>query len=368
MTESSTTMRVAREPDRSLFADVVGQEDAIEHLCNAARNPVHAYLFLGPSGAGPRRAAYGFAAALLCPHGGCGHCSTCERALAGIHPDVVVVERTGASLSVEEARRLIGLSQQKPFEASRQVLIVTDVHLASRAAPALLKTIEEPPASTVFVLLADDLPYSLSTVASRCVEVIFRPVSTPRMLEWLRDQGIDDHKSALVADMAAGDLERARLLASDPALVRRAEMWRNVPEELDGSGARIMSLVAALASSLDEGVAPLKASHERELAELALRAKEVGVRGVPGRKEVTDRHAREERRWRNDELRAGLAILARHYSSMLHRRVSDAGEIRLAEIDRALEAIGKAARALRHNPLERLLLESLLIGLDAVAA
>ncbi len=81
-----------------------------------------------------------------------------------------MVERTGPAVGVDEARRLVGLSQHRPFESTRQVLVVGDVHLAIRSAPALLKTLEEPPPSTVFVLIADDVPPELVTVASRCVD------------------------------------------------------------------------------------------------------------------------------------------------------------------------------------------------------
>ena len=154
---------------------MVGQPRAVAALRAAARNPVHAYLFRGPAGSGAAAAARAFAAAVLCPDGGCGHCETCRRALAGTHPDLVSVERTGASLGVDEARRLVALAQRRPYEAARQVLVVHDVHLAIRAAPALLKTVEEPPGATVFVLLADDMPPELATVASRCVEVALPP-------------------------------------------------------------------------------------------------------------------------------------------------------------------------------------------------
>ena len=65
----------------------------------AAVNPVHAYLFRGPAGNGGLAAAHGFAAALLCPDGGCGECATCRAALAGTDPDLHVVRRSGASVS-----------------------------------------------------------------------------------------------------------------------------------------------------------------------------------------------------------------------------------------------------------------------------
>src|SRR5271170_2470775 len=94
----------AAPPVAALFDQVVGQPRAVTQLTAAARRPVHAYLLHGPPGSGKRAAARGLAAALLCPDGGCGQCNTCRRALAGTHPDLTMVERSGAALDVEEAR------------------------------------------------------------------------------------------------------------------------------------------------------------------------------------------------------------------------------------------------------------------------
>src|SRR5665811_1485445 len=140
-------------PVAALFEGVVGQPTAVAQLRASARRPVHAYLLHGPPGSGKRAAARGLAAALLCPDGGCGTCNSCRRALAGTHPDLVTVERSGASLDVDDAREITTRAQKRPLESSRQVLLVPDVHLALKAAPALLKTVEEPPPSTVFILL-----------------------------------------------------------------------------------------------------------------------------------------------------------------------------------------------------------------------
>ena len=137
----------------------------------AAANPVHAYLFRGPAGNGGLAAAHGFAAALLCPDGGCGECATCRAALAGTDPDLHVVRRSGASVSKETMRQIVTLAQRRPLHAARQVIVVLDVHLVLDRAPVLLKTLEEPPGDTVFVLLADDVTPDLVTIASRCVEV-----------------------------------------------------------------------------------------------------------------------------------------------------------------------------------------------------
>src|ERR1700676_266214 len=89
-----------------LYADVVGQDAAVAALRAAAVRPVHAYLLVGPPGTGKRAAATGFAAQLLCPAGGDGTCDVCRRVLGKAHPDVVVVEREGAAISVDMAREI----------------------------------------------------------------------------------------------------------------------------------------------------------------------------------------------------------------------------------------------------------------------
>jgi DNA polymerase-3 subunit delta' len=100
-----------------LYAAVVGQDRAVEQLRAAARSPVHAYLLVGPAGTGKRAAARAFAAELLCPNGGDGTCDVCRRVLAGVHPDVVVVEREGAAMSVGHAR--LNLLQANHIESER---------------------------------------------------------------------------------------------------------------------------------------------------------------------------------------------------------------------------------------------------------
>ena len=366
----ATTM--ADRPARALFAGVVGQDAAVETLRVAARNPVHAYLFTGQPGAGPRAAARGFAAALLCRFGGCGVCRDCTRALAGNHPDVVLVERTGASLSVEDARRLVGLAQRRPFEGDRQVLVVTDVHLAVNSVPALLKTVEEPPPSTIFVLLADGIPPELVTVASRCVEVAFPPVATATIEQWLVADGVEDGLARLAAQSCGGDVDRARLLVDDTGLVDRLALWHSIPARLDGHGAVAGEVSREILAAVDLALAPLRARHAEELRLLGEDAKSLGERGVPGRKDVTDRQHREERRWRSEELRAGLGVLARAYRDQM---VADLEAARLDDpqgrrhargCETAVARITETAASMRRNPNETLLLEGLLVRLSKI--
>jgi len=363
----------ATPPNPALFDAVIGQERAVSRLMDAARRPVHAYLFHGPPGSGKRVAARALAAALLCPDGGCGVCNSCRRALAGSHPDLVTVERTGAALDVDDAREITTRAQRRPLESSRQVLLVPDVHLASKAAPALLKTVEEPPPSTVFVLLADDLPPGLATIVSRCIQVPFTAVA-PRVVErWLVDRGVPDEVAAAVAPASGGNLDRARLLADDPGFNGRRQRWRSVPGRLDGTGATAVTVADELLGLADEALTPLRERHARELAGLEEQAEAVGARGVPGRRGVEDRHKREERRWRTDDLRMGLAALADAYRDRLVATVDRDTPSGTPGVDaerRAasghVDAVGRAATALSRNVWEDLLLESLMVELSGM--
>lgn len=360
-------------PTLALFDEVVGQPGAVAQLRAAARRPVHAYLLHGPPGSGKRAAGRALAAALLCPNGGCGRCNTCRRALAGTHPDLVVVERSGASVDVDEARSIVTRAQRRPLEAARQVLMVTDVHLATKSAPALLKTVEEPPPATVFVLLADDLPPTLATIASRCVKVAFGPVSHADVVSWLVDRGVDPEHAETVAQASGGRLDRARLLVADPGFVARQQQWKSVPGRLDGTGAAAASVASELLESADEALAPLRDQHAEELAALAEQAELSGAKGIPGRKQVEDAHKREERRWRTDDLRFGLATLSAIYRDRLMAHAGAEAAVTThgatAETRRAVrqvEAIDGASLALGRNANEALLMDALMVELSGM--
>jgi DNA polymerase III subunit delta' len=360
-------------PVPALFDEVVGQPRAVAQLIAAARRPVHAFLLHGPPGSGRRAAARALAAALLCPQGGCGRCNTCRRVLAGVHPDLTEVERAGASLEVDEARSIVAQAQRRPLESSRQVLVVTDVHLAAKAAPALLKTVEEPPPATVFVLVADDIPPGLATIASRCVKVAFDAVPERAVADWLAGQGVDRVHAQSVARASGGRLDRARLLVNDAGFVARQDQWRSVPGRLDGTGAAAATAADELLASADEALAPLREQHARELSALADQAETMGAKGIPGRRQVEERHKREERRWRTDELRFGLATLAGVLRDRLVATADSpsaggtpgsAAEGRRAV--RQVDAADRASSALGHNANESLLIDALMVELSGM--
>jgi DNA polymerase-3 subunit delta' len=357
-------MTVTADPASSpLYGGVVGQERAVSQLQAAAVAPVHAYLLVGPPGVGKRTAAQSFAAALLCPHGGDGTCDSCRQALAGTHPDLVVVERQGAAISVPMAAEITRLALRSPVQSDRMVLVLVDFHLVSEAGPALLKTIEEPPASTVFVILAEHVPSELVTIASRCVRVDFGPLAPERVAAALESEGIPADVAFEAASAAGGRLDRARLLAGDPGFAARRAAWQAVPAQLDGTGATVARLVDSLLVATDTVLEPLRARHAGEQEALAEKIRLTGERGS-GRRELEERQRREERRLRMDELRSGLATLAGVYRDKLADGA--AGPAARAAVT-ALAAISDTNERLIRNPNEPLQLQALLLKLSRAA-
>ncbi len=348
------------------WAEVIGQEAAVSLLRGASgAGAVHAWLFLGPHGSGKRAAARAFAADLLAFE--LDEASDTEgaartRALAGAeqHPDLIVVERTGAAISAEQADDVVRRASRSATEGSRKVLLLDEFHLlAANVAPKLLKTIEEPPEGTFFMVLADELPPELVTIASRCVRVDFAPLSPDLIADRLVTEGITVGRAAEAASFAGGDLDRARLLATDDRLAIRVGAWRDLPRRLDGSGAVASVAVAELRAAIDDAEAPLRARHEAEVAELAERVERYGQRGS-GAADLERRHKRESRRLRTDELRLGLAALGAAYRDELVVAADPNPALG------ALAALHETGEALIRNPNEELLLLALALRLPSL--
>ena len=136
----------------------------------------HAWLVTGPPGSGRSTAALAFAAALVCPRGGCGDCEECVAVRHSAHVDVEHVVPEGVEYSVAEARELVGRSAISPARSSWHVFVVEDAdRLNDASANALLKSVEEPPQGTVWVLCAPSTEDVLPTIRSRCRRMLATP-------------------------------------------------------------------------------------------------------------------------------------------------------------------------------------------------
>ncbi|MGH9408192.1 MAG: DNA polymerase III subunit delta', partial [Vicinamibacterales bacterium] len=187
-------------------------------------------LFTGPEGVGKRLTAVALAQALNCdrqasestgrpaefPGSACGECRTCTRIARGVHADVVLVEPgESGSIKVDQVRDAIERSAYRPFEGRRRVVIVDPADaLIPEAQNALLKTLEEPPSASVFILITSTPDVLLPTVLSRCHRLRFAPLEAAEVAGVLmRDHGYSEKDAHAAAAAAGGSLGRA--LAED---------------------------------------------------------------------------------------------------------------------------------------------------------
>ncbi|HKY66285.1 MAG TPA: ATP-binding protein, partial [Acidimicrobiales bacterium] len=190
------------------WADVVGQAAAVRQLTAATAAPVHAYLLIGPPGSGSRELARGFAGLLLADADAT---SPADRErhlrLARVeqHPDLRVVEPEGNTFRRTDAERVVRSATLAPVEGRRKVVVATGCEdMEDEAAGLLLKTVEEPPASTVFVLLTTEIVPELVTIASRCVRIDVPALPTEAVAGRLVAEGVDPERAATAAAAAAG--------------------------------------------------------------------------------------------------------------------------------------------------------------------
>lgn len=189
--------------------------------------PSHAYAFMGPSGSGKAAVARALAAELLA-EGSDDPGETRRRALAdpSPHPDLVWLRPPGTQHLVEEVRdRVIGAVSYRPFEGARRLFVIEFADaMAEESQNALLKTLEEPPPYAHLILLTAEPAALLPTIASRCQAVTFAPLPTASIARRLADEepGIEPPTLSALAELAAGDLGRARILASETGRRLRA--------------------------------------------------------------------------------------------------------------------------------------------------
>lgn len=195
-----------------------------------------AMLFAGPAGVGKRRTAGALAEALNClarSSGGegnlvdaCGTCAACKRIARGAHPDVRVVEpgESGA-IKVEQAREVIDQVGYRPFEGRRRVVIIDQADAMVPAAQnAFLKTLEEPPSASIFVLVTAIADSLLPTVRSRCPRLRFAPLSAAEVAAVLmRDHGYGEAEARAAAAEADGSIGLALAVAAEDVTGAREE-------------------------------------------------------------------------------------------------------------------------------------------------
>jgi DNA polymerase III delta' subunit len=253
------------------FAGLIGHERVVDLLRREVPAPAQAYLFTGPDSVGKATLATRFAAALLCPSGGEHEveCRSCRLVRTGTHPDVTIVEPEGAtSLGVDQAREVVTRASLRPVESDRSVFLFPEAgSMTEQAANALLKTLEEPTSSVVFLLVAeseDDFP---ATVASRCRTIHVGRVPLATMVSALEERGIDRVAAGGVAVVSGGRPGLALALMDRPEVSRFRDLWLAIPAQVTphpGDGQRLASAVLAeIAPLVDQSVSE-GMSKERE--------------------------------------------------------------------------------------------------------
>jgi len=218
------------------FGKIIGQTEAIEYLRKAMEKDClsHAYIFYGPEGIGKKLTAFSLAKALNCKkikYDFCDECLSCYKIDRQTHPDVLLVEPEGKSIKIEQIRRLQERAHFHSFEGGKKVYIIEGAEkMFPAAANSFLKTLEEPPAGTIFILITSAIHQLLPTVLSRCQRLRFKPIPDNLIARVLEQEfGIRNGKANLLASLSMGSLGRALKLV--PVLASRKETIDEVLKE-----------------------------------------------------------------------------------------------------------------------------------------
>ena len=207
------------------FKDVVGHKDILKYISSAVENNrvSHAYILNGERGSGKKMLANLFAMTLLCETGDnepCGKCHSCKQAESGNHPDIIrVTHEKPNSISVDDIRTQVNNTVDiKPYQGPYKVYIIPQADLMTpQAQNAILKTIEEPPAYAVVMLLADNPDALLPTISSRCVQLNLKPVGDQLVKDYLMNEmHVPDYQAEVDASLAQGNIGKAERIARSP--------------------------------------------------------------------------------------------------------------------------------------------------------
>ena len=202
--------------------EILGHEPIKEHFFNAVLtgNISHAYILSGEAGMGKKSLANAFALALLCEKGQadpCRQCHACKQVMSGNHPDLIyVTHEKPASIGVDDVRRQINDTiQVKPYSSAHKIYIVDEAEkMTVQAQNALLKTIEEPPAYAVILLLTTNAEAFLPTILSRCVQLKLKPLKDGEVKDYLVSRmGVELSQAEIYTAFARGNLGKAIHLA-----------------------------------------------------------------------------------------------------------------------------------------------------------
>jgi DNA polymerase-3 subunit delta' len=310
-----------------------------------------AVLLAGPAGIGKRLTAIAVAQAINClqprssaelERDACGECASCRRIARGVHPDVVVIEPgDSGSIKIEQLRDVIERSHYRPFEGRRRVVIIDEADAAGAPAQsALLKTLEEPPSASVFILVSSMPDALLPTVLSRCPRLRFGPLTPAEVARVLmQDHRYSEQDARAAAADADGSVGRA-LESQSENLTDAREAAERILEETARNNDPVKRI--ALARQLTEG----KATPAEERNRLAVHLRSLGslLRDVGIIASGADRAM-----LANADLEAQLEALSSSYHAERSLK--------------AYAAVDRALAALHHNASPKVVADWLLLEL-----
>ncbi|MCX8007194.1 MAG: DNA polymerase III subunit delta' [Coriobacteriia bacterium] len=347
----------------------------------ASGRVAHAYLFVGPAGSGTLAMAQAFACALVCDDQGCGACPACAQVWSWSHPDVFRLKPEGAAgYTVDQARELVREVGLRPVWGARKVYVLEDAdRLGHAAANALLKTLEEPPASAVLVLLARSYEAVVPTVASRCQVVRFAPVPEQDAVAVLVERtGASPQEARASLAAAGGVLARAEALLRSPSSLAARSLAFDLLKRLPYLDAYDVLLAAKdLLEAVRAPLEDLKAAHAAELAE---RQEFLGKEASTS--DIEKRHKRELTARERESIavllgavsswiRDALVVGAGREDLVANADAADAIEevayaMTPAAAVRALKAVEAARRRVSYNVSPQLAIEAMLFDLQEV--
>ncbi|MBR6696651.1 MAG: DNA polymerase III subunit delta [Lachnospiraceae bacterium] len=218
------------------FSKIIGHQKIIEHLKGAIEfeKVSHAYIFEGEDGIGKKMLAKAFAMTLQCMEGGnepCMRCHSCKQAMTDNNPDIIMVGHDKPNIiGVDDIRT--GLNSDvdiKPYSNRYKIYIIDDAEKMNVAAQnAMLKTIEEPPAYVIIMLLTTNSDIFLPTILSRCIKLSLKPLSFTMVFDYLvKNLGIKPDVAEFCASFSQGRLGKAIEIASSQEYVeiRETALW-----------------------------------------------------------------------------------------------------------------------------------------------
>ena len=372
-----------------VFRDVISQPEAVAELLRSTGEDSslhHAWLFTGPPGSGRSQIALAFAAALLCPEGGCAVCNSCEMVRVGSHPDVQVLNTERVQISIDEVTEFIDKSLTMPAVGKYRIMVIEDAdRMMDRTSNLLLKSLEEPPKGTIWMLCAPSEADLLPTIRSRVRKVQLKVPSVESVAQLLVDKyGVPFELAQISAAQAQSHVGMARRLATNAgARDRRRQALQaalsiiDIPSAMQASdalGKLAESDGAQLSGEQDEKerrdlMVQLGVSEETKLtpsARAQLRRLEEAQkrRSTRSKRDGLDRIFVDLMGLYRDVLTVQLGTAEPLINPDLSQEISAlARETTQAQIIHNIEAIEKTRIRMDRNVKESLLLDSLVITL-----